>query len=63
MSVFCAATLFPKYVLMEPSSIAIWHRNKVIMAVAIGLWVANIGVLSLGEYPPFHLFGILTDVV
>jgi hypothetical protein len=49
---FRAATLFPKYVLMVPSSIAIWLKNKVIMAVAIGLWVTNASISISGKSPP-----------
>jgi hypothetical protein len=59
-----AVALFPEYVLMEPSSIAIWHRNKVAMAIAIVIWVTNTSFLTYGESPPsIPSLGILTDVV
>jgi hypothetical protein len=50
---FRAATLFAKYVLtMEPSSIAIWYKNKVATAVVTGLWLINGSFLVYGESPP-----------
>jgi hypothetical protein len=58
-----AATLFPKYVLMEPSSVAIWHKNKTAMGIATGLWVINAAFLTYGEFSPLYPLGILTDVI
>jgi hypothetical protein len=46
---FHAMTLFPKYVLMKPSSFAIWDRNKVIMAISAAIWVINVGFQLTGE--------------
>jgi len=35
--------IFPKYVLMELSSFAIWDKSKVIMAISGAIWVINLG--------------------
>jgi hypothetical protein len=46
---FHATTLFPKYVLMELSSYAIWDRSKVIMAISGGIWMINLGFQLAGK--------------
>jgi hypothetical protein len=48
---------------MEPSSIAFWLKNKVIVAIAAGLWVINASITILGESYPLYPPGIPTDVV
>ena len=45
-----ATTLFPKCVLMEISSFAIWDRNKVIIAISAAIWFTNIGAQLTGEF-------------
>ena len=35
--------------LIEIASIAIWNRNKVVMAAAIGVWCVNLGFLIQGR--------------
>ena len=45
-----ATTLSPKCVLMEISSFAIWDKNKVIMAISAGLWLANMAFQFSGEF-------------
>ena len=60
---FRVAIVFPKYVLMEPFSIAIWHRSKTVMAIAIGLWVINASVSILGESLSLYPLGITIDAV
>jgi hypothetical protein len=49
MSVFYASAKFP---LIEPSSFAIWHRNKAIVGIAAGLWGVNFALLFAGEFFP-----------
>jgi hypothetical protein len=46
--------LFPKYVLMVSSRVAIWNWNKVIVAIAAGLWTINTSSLIYGESPPLY---------
>jgi hypothetical protein len=60
---FRTATPFPEYVLMEPPSVAVWLKNRVIVAIAIGLWVINASVAILGEFFPLYSPEIPTDVV
>jgi hypothetical protein len=50
MCVFRHATISPIQTLIEIASIAIWDRNKVIMAAAISVWVINVGVLTQGMF-------------
>ncbi len=44
-----ATTLFPKYVLMELSSFAIWDWNKVIIAISVTVWMINFAFQLIGE--------------
>jgi hypothetical protein len=60
---FRVVTLFPKYVLIGPSSIAIWDRSKIVMAISIGLWVTNASVIILSESFPLYPLGIPIDAV
>ena len=46
---FRETTLFPKYVLMELSSFAIWDRSKVITAISAAIWVNNLGFQIAGK--------------
>lgn len=50
MCVFRYATISPIQTLIEVASIAIWDRNKVIMATTISVWVINVGVLTQGMF-------------
>ena len=50
MYVFRRATISPIQTLIEVASIAIWDRNKVIIATAISVWVINVGVLIQGMF-------------
>jgi hypothetical protein len=34
---------------MCDSSIAIWNKNRVVVAIAVGVWVINIAFLIQGE--------------
>jgi hypothetical protein len=36
-------------VLIDVTSTAIWNRNKIAMAMAIGAWILNIGFIVLGR--------------
>jgi len=42
-------------VLIEPSSFAIWNRNKVIVGIATGVWVVNFALMLSGEFSPLSL--------
>jgi hypothetical protein len=44
------ATLSPKCVLMEISSLAIWDWNKVIMAISATIWITNFVTQLIGEF-------------
>jgi hypothetical protein len=49
---FRATTLFAEYVLME-SSVAIWYRHKVPVAIAAtGLWLVNASIFTYCKSPP-----------
>ena len=41
--------LFPKYVLTELPSYAIWDKSKVIMAISATIWVINFGFQLAGK--------------
>jgi hypothetical protein len=38
--------------LIEASSIAIWNNNKLVMGIAIIVWVTNVSVIILGKFLP-----------
>ena len=40
-----------KYVLTEPSSFAIWNMQKVVVAFSTTLWVTNITLMIVCEFP------------
>ena len=46
-----AATSFPKYVLMELSSFAIWDRNKIVLGISAVIWLINFGFQLAGKLP------------
>lgn len=62
---FCATVIFPKQVLMEFFSFAIWNGNKVMVAISAGLWGFTVSLLFLGEFPPFFYYLLLipTNVI
>jgi len=37
---------------MEDTRIAIWNRNKIIVALATGVWLTTIAFLIQGEFIP-----------
>jgi hypothetical protein len=41
-----------KYMLMEPSSFAIWNMNKVVMVCSTAVWVAYVTVMVVCEFHP-----------
>jgi hypothetical protein len=51
---FYARASFPNQALIEPevSSIAIWNRNKIIVAIAGGLWLSNVAASIEGKSLP-----------
>ena len=45
----------PKMALTKATSIAIWDRNKLVTAIALGVWVTNIAFLIRGNWTcPFR---------
>lgn len=38
---------------MKTSSVAIWKKNRVIVAIAFGVWVTNVAFLVQGEHKYF----------
>jgi hypothetical protein len=36
---------------MEPASLAIWNRNKVVVAIAAIIWLTNGAILIQGKSP------------
>jgi hypothetical protein len=38
----------PKWILIEPASIAIWNKNKIIIVLTIGIWVVYLGFIVAG---------------
>ena len=44
--------------LIESSSIAIWNRNKVVMAIAIVVWGTNVAFLIEGRSLPLPLLQV-----
>ena len=46
----------PKMALIKATSIAIWNKNKLVTAIALGVWVTNIAFLIRGNWTcPFRL--------
>ena len=41
--------LFPKYVLTELPSYAIWDKNRAIMAISAAIWLFNLGFQVAGK--------------
>jgi len=55
LSHFHKTTIFPDQTLIAVASIAIWHKNKVATAMAIGLWGANAAFFIYCELPlPYY---------
>ena len=52
---FGAATISPRYTLIEFYSFAVWNRNKIILGVASGVWGVNLACLLAGEFTPLSL--------
>jgi hypothetical protein len=48
---------------MEPFRIAIWNKNKAILAIASGIWVTTVCIAISGESPLLYPPGIPIDVV
>ncbi len=58
-----ATTLFPKYVLMELSSFAIWDKNKAVMAISAGVWAINLVNIQTSGCKNFYANSLVTDVI
>jgi hypothetical protein len=47
---------------MEPASLAIWNRNKVVVAIAAIIWLTNGAILIQGKvFKPRSQQGTLTE--
>jgi hypothetical protein len=51
---FLFTIISTKQALIEITSIAIWNRNKVAMALAIGVWAMNVGFFIQGKSCLLH---------
>jgi hypothetical protein len=40
---------FPNQILIEPSSIAVWNNNKIVIVLTIGIWVVYLAFIVEGE--------------
>src|SRR6266850_295957 len=49
---FGVRTIFPKPMLMETSSTAIWNWNKFSVLIAYSVWVTNVVASGLGKSSP-----------
>jgi hypothetical protein len=58
---FRSTTISPHQTLIEAASIAIWNRNNIAVALAIGTWVINVVFLILGMSFPFQLLQVVCD--
>lgn len=41
---------FPNRILVEPDSIAIWNKNKIVMVLTITVWVTHFACIIQGKY-------------
>ena len=53
--IFRSTTTSPNQALIEAASIAIWNKNNIAVALAIGTWIINVVFLILGMSFPFQL--------
>ena len=58
---FRSTTISPHKTLIEAASVAIWNRNKIAVALAIGTWVINVAFLILGLSSPFQPLQVVCD--
>ncbi|KAI9453602.1 hypothetical protein F5148DRAFT_1289011 [Russula earlei] len=52
LRVYVAYLPVPNPALIEASSIAIWNRNKIVVAIATGVWAVNVAVIIQGKSHP-----------
>ena len=53
---------FPKWVLIEPTSIAIWNKNKIVMVLSISIWAVYLGFIVQGKSFSISASLLQTDV-
>jgi len=46
---FVPGASFPNQALIEVSSVAVWNMNKIIMAIAGGIWLSNVAASIEGK--------------
>jgi len=54
--------VFRERTLMDDFSMAIWNKNRVVVAISLGVWMTNFAFLIQGEFgrlsQPFCMLGI-----
>jgi len=40
---------FPNWILVEPDSIAIWNKNKIVIALTISVWATHLACIIQGK--------------
>ena len=53
----------PHQALIEAVSIAIWNKNKIAVALAIGTWAINVAFLILGRFHPLLLLQMMLNPI
>jgi hypothetical protein len=51
---FRSTIISPHQALIEAASIAIWNKNRIAVALAIGTWAINVAFLIQGMLFPFR---------
>jgi len=49
---YVSSNPFSSHVLIEASSVAIWNKNKVVVAIAASLWVTHIAAMIQSKSSP-----------
>ena len=64
LRVYVFSDPFSSHVLIGVSSVAIWNKNKIVVAIAASLWVTHVAaVIQSKSFPlPTYMRGCITDV-
>jgi hypothetical protein len=52
LRVYVVSIPFPSHVLIEASSVAIWNKNKIVVAIAASLWVTHVAAMIQSKPSP-----------